>query len=100
MNTKIRSLAFTSLSHFSVDGKALLFLGLKFFKRRDYQIKSPVIQKQPGSSVSIKGAIPAFLVMLVVIVFLRSMFIMSINTYIPSYLVGLILSVIELWRLC
>lgn len=67
----------------------LIFLGLKFFKRKDYQIKSPVIQKRPESKVSIKGAIPAFLVMLVVIVFLRSMFIMSINTYMPSYLVGL-----------
>ena len=67
----------------------LIFLGLKFFKRKDYRIKSPVIQKQPENRSSIKGAIPAFLVMLVVIVFLRSMFIMSINTYIPSYLVGI-----------
>jgi MFS family permease len=64
----------------------LIILGLRFFKRKDYQFSRPVKQKSSTKEASLESAIPLFLIMLVVLVFLRSMFISVTTTWIPKYL--------------
>ncbi|MGC8562999.1 MAG: MFS transporter [Thermoplasmata archaeon] len=64
----------------------LVYIGLRFFKRKNYQYSSPVVDKQKNTNRAKEGALPFFLVMLVVLVFLRSMFITVSTTYIPTYL--------------
>ncbi len=67
----------------------LVFMGLKFFKRKNYQYSVPVISKEKDAIKGKEGALPVFLLMLVVLVFLRSMFITVTTTYIPTYLDGI-----------
>ncbi len=67
----------------------LIFLGLKFFKRKDYGYSLPTKQKTPAKETQLEGSIPFFLIMLVVLVFLRSMFISVTTTWIPTYLDGI-----------
>ncbi len=67
----------------------LILIGLKFFKRKDYQGSLPVKQKATTEETELKGAVPLFLIMLVVLVFLRSMFISVTITWVPTYLFGI-----------
>ncbi len=64
----------------------MVYFGLKFFRRRDYQYTVPVKDKKEGNRASKRDALPIFLVMLVVMVFLRSMFISVTTTWMPTYL--------------
>ncbi|MCL4447832.1 MAG: MFS transporter [Thermoplasmatales archaeon] len=64
----------------------LILLGLRFFKRKDYQYSLPVKQKISTKDDSLEGKVPFFLIMLVLLVFLRSMFISVTTTWVPTYL--------------
>lgn len=63
----------------------LIFFGLQFFKRRDYGPVSSLTDKK-GRKKNTKIVVPFALLLLIVIVFLRSMFTMVSTTYIPDYL--------------
>lgn len=67
----------------------LVILGLRFFRRKDYQFALPAKQNTTPKENSFVGTIPFFLIMLVVLVFLRSMFISVATTWIPTYLDGI-----------
>ncbi len=62
-----------------------VYLGLKFFRRRDYHFdlkKEPKKENKLGAT----GSLPFFFIILIVIVFLRSMFLSVATTYLPTYL--------------
>jgi MFS family permease len=72
----------------------LVYLGLRFFKRKNYQYNPPVkniSQKQKGVQTT-QNAVPFFLIMLVILVFLRAMFLFSNTNWIPLYLVEIFAS--------
>jgi len=65
-----------------------VYLGLRFFRREKYNRGSPADKVKAGP-VEPENAMTSFIVLLVVIVFLRSMFISVSTTYIPTYLDGI-----------
>lgn len=62
-----------------------VFLGLKFFRRRNFRMGSIGGESKDTVKTTSKYVL-SFILLLVVIVFLRSMFVLVTTTYIPTYL--------------
>ncbi len=62
----------------------MVYVGLRFFRRKDFPFGGR--KKGATASSAIKSALPPFIILYVIIVFLRSMFISASTTYVPTYL--------------